>query len=66
MKDAGRIKLRIRYLDVIGFDEQAGFDRQNTADIAGPWARTPHLISVKLLGLEGELSSGFAGARCTV
>mmetsp|Transcript_35242 Transcript_35242/g.64421 ORF Transcript_35242/g.64421 Transcript_35242/m.64421 type:complete len:744 (-) Transcript_35242:148-2379(-) len=65
-KDAGRIKLRIRYLDLSDLDQGDQLQRQSTVEVEEPWARTPHLVSVKLLGLEGELAGGFMGSRCTV
>mmetsp|Transcript_20203 Transcript_20203/g.47122 ORF Transcript_20203/g.47122 Transcript_20203/m.47122 type:complete len:820 (-) Transcript_20203:219-2678(-) len=64
-KNAGRIKLRVRYLDLDDLDEGARL-LQAPPKVEAPWQPTPFVMTVKLLGLEGDLAPGFVGSRCTV
>mmetsp|Transcript_12551 Transcript_12551/g.28056 ORF Transcript_12551/g.28056 Transcript_12551/m.28056 type:complete len:817 (+) Transcript_12551:75-2525(+) len=66
LRDAGRIKLRIRYLDVSSLKDIGPAARAQAAKPVEPWRETPYMISVKLLGLEGDLAAGFVGSRCSV
>mmetsp|Transcript_26630 Transcript_26630/g.61228 ORF Transcript_26630/g.61228 Transcript_26630/m.61228 type:complete len:797 (+) Transcript_26630:106-2496(+) len=64
-RDAGRVKLRVRYLDLVDL-EDGGESLTKQEKPAQPWAPTPFVVSVKLLGLEGDLAPGFVGSRCNV
>mmetsp|Transcript_21353 Transcript_21353/g.39075 ORF Transcript_21353/g.39075 Transcript_21353/m.39075 type:complete len:800 (-) Transcript_21353:46-2445(-) len=65
-KEAGRVKLRVRYLDLVDLEDGGSALMGPQEKPQQPWAQSPFVVSVKLLGLEGELAPGFVGSRCTV
>jgi len=59
-KPAGRLRIRVRYLDV------SELGTLSTRDPSRENSCSPHLLTVKLLGLEGDAAAMFVNARATV